>query len=282
MHDDQLREWIGRSERRSEILDAGPTTRLAATLSRDERPSAGDALPPLRHWLHFLPVHPPAALGADGAVRSNDFLPPIGLPRRMWAGSRLHWHRPLLAGSEVARETTIVDIVAKQGRSGRLVFLTQRHSYRDAAGVAMTEDQDAVYRDHAQPGAAPAEPPGAPLDPEWSRMVVTDEVLLFRYSALTFNAHRIHYDLPYATRVEGYPGLLVHGPLVATLMLDHLRDRLPAGAAIARFEFRAMHPVIHTAGVTLCAAPGSRPGEYRVWARDAAHLLCMEGRAEFT
>ncbi len=281
MHDDELREWIGRCVRRSEILDAGPTARLAATLSRDEPISADGALPPLRHWLHFLPLYPAGALGPDGAVRGSDLLPPIGLPRRMWAGSRLQWQRPLLAGTEVTKETAIVDIVAKQGRSGRLVFVQQRHAYLDAAGVALTEEQDVVYRDHARPDAAPTQPSVAPPDPEWTRTVATDEVLLFRYSALTFNAHRIHYDLPYTTRVEGYPGLLVHGPLVATLMLDHLRDRLPAATAIAHFEFRALHPAIHPAEMTLCAAPSARHEQYRVWARDGARVLCMEGIAEF-
>ena len=277
-----LHDSIGRLVRSSQIVDAGPAARLAAALGQSANFADAADLPPLRHWLYFLPQHPPAALRADGTVRDDGFLPVIDLPRRMWAGSRLHWVRPLRVGERVTKESLLTDVVTKQGRSGELQFLKVRHTFLATDGaVLLSDEQDVVYRGPIAadtPGRTQPVAPAPPPDPEWRQVAVPDEVLLFRYSALTFNAHRIHYDKAYATSVEGYTGLLVHGPLIATLMLDHLRQRLP-GAVVRAFEFRAVSPAVYPCRLTLCAAPGEVDKSFRVWARDDAQL-CMEGRAE--
>ena len=214
-----LQEWVGRTETRSDQVTAAPMAALSATLDRDDAlPKPGDALPPLWHWLYFLPVHQQSELGPDGHAKLGGFLPPVPLPRRMWAGTRVEFHHPLRVGDSITRESRIVNVEHKQGRTGSLVFVLVRHEIRNAAGVALTDEHDIVYRDSPRPGdPAPPPAPAAPADPTWERTVHPDDVLLFRYSALTFNGHRIHYDRRYVTEVEGYPGLVVHGPLQATL-----------------------------------------------------------------
>jgi 3-methylfumaryl-CoA hydratase len=162
-------------------------------------------------------------IGPDGHPKRGGFLPPVPLPRRMWAGSRLTFVQPVRVGDALTRESRILDVSGKEGRTGHLVFVTVRHDYSLASGLAITEEHDIVYRDNPQPGQPAPKPTPAPTDSQFSREIVPDPVLLFRYSALTFNGHRIHYDRSYVTEVEGYPGLIVHGPLIATLLLDLLR-----------------------------------------------------------
>jgi 3-methylfumaryl-CoA hydratase len=277
---DALRAWIGRSERRSDTVTAAPLAGLAATLDRidDPEPLPGTALPPLAHWLYFLPQAPQREIGADGHPKRGGFLPPVPLPRRMWAGGRLQFERALRVGDEIERRSTITRVDAKHGRSGALVFVTVRHEIADARGVAITEEHDIVYRDHPQPGApAPAAAP-APTDEAFGRTIVPDPVLLFRYSALTFNGHRIHYDRSYVTEVEGYPGLIVHGPLIACLLLDLVRRELP-GAHVRAFSFKAASPLFDIHPFSVC---GKREadGHVALWARDHAGHLAMQARAE--
>src|SRR5664279_4565095 len=222
-----LRAWIGRSEERADTVTAAPLAALAATLDRDDPvPGPGTAVPPLGHLLYFLPVARQSELGPDGHPRRGGFLPPVALPRRMWAGGRLRFEQPLRVGDEATRRSTIADVASKSARSGPLVFVTVRHAISNGAGLAIEEEHDIVYRDLPAPGAV-SQPPTAPSDDSFSRRIVPDDVLLFRYSALTFNGHRIHYDRRYATEVEGYPGLVVHGPLIATLLMDLLRREAP-------------------------------------------------------
>jgi 3-methylfumaryl-CoA hydratase len=190
----------------------------------------------------------------------------------MWAGSRFEFHGPLRIGDQVTRMTRVVDIQEKSGRSGPLVFVVVRHEISNAAGLAVSEEHDIVYRD--QGPAAPAQP--APTDATWERTIVPDDVLLFRYSALTFNAHRIHYDRRYATEVEGYPGLVVHGPFIATVLMDLLRRHQP-DASVARFSFRAVSPLFDTGPFTVC---GKAEGKaITLWAKDAAGNLAMAAEA---
>jgi 3-methylfumaryl-CoA hydratase len=202
----------------------------------------------------------------------------------MWAGSRVQFHHPLKAGEQACRHSTVHDVQLKQGASGEMVFVTVRHEVQGEGGqVALSELQDIVYRADPQPGAPPAAPQPAPGAPQWQRTLVPDEVMLFRYSALTFNAHRIHYDRPYATSVEGYPGLVVHGPLIATLLLSHLCQRLAEGGrtpAVAAFEFRAVRPAFDGAALTLCAAAADATGGHTLWAQDASGALCMRASAQ--
>ncbi|MDP3820079.1 MAG: MaoC family dehydratase N-terminal domain-containing protein [Burkholderiales bacterium] len=280
---EQLRSWIGRTETRSDQVCAAPVAALAATLDRaDAEPLPGSDLPPLWHWLFFTPQARASEIGADGHAKRGGFLPPVPLPRRMWAGGRLQFNHPLQVGDEVTRLSRIADVNVKHGRSGALVFVTVRHEVSNARGLALSEEHDIVYRDNPVPGAPQTEPQPAPTESAFSREIVPDPVLLFRYSALTFNGHRIHYDRPYVTEVEGYPGLIVHGPLIATLLLDLLR-RERSQARVRRFVFKAMRPVfdIHTFG--LCGQPeAGAHGEQRValWARDHEGFLAMQAHAE--
>ena len=240
-----LRQWIGKTERLSDIITATPYAALAATLDRSaERPAAGTPLPALWHWLYFLPVYRQSDIGPDGHAERGGFLPPVALPRRMWAGSQFEFSRPLCVGDSVTRRSTIVDVAEKLGRSGPLVFVKVRHEIHrdDEPSPALIEFHDLVYRDAPTAGAAAPSPTSAPEAWSWERKISPDPVLLFRYSALTFNGHRIHYDRRYVTEVEGYPGLVVHGPLIATLLLDLLRREMPE-ADVSRFQFKAIRPL---------------------------------------
>ena len=278
-----LSDWIGRTERRGDTLGPAPLTGLAAMLDReaDLEPVPGTPLPPLAHWLYFLPKALQRETGADGHPRRGAFLPPVPLPRRMWAGGRLQFERDLRVGDEVERHSTIARVDSKTGRSGALVFVTVRHEIRDAKGVALTEEHDIVYRGAPDPSAAPSSPPShpvAPVDEAFRRKVVPDPVLLFRYSALTFNGHRIHYDRPYACDVEGYPGLIVHGPLIATLLVDLVRRELP-GARLRAFSFKAASPLFDIHPFDACGLREA-DGHVALWARDHEGRLAMQARAE--
>jgi 3-methylfumaryl-CoA hydratase len=270
-----LREWIGKTESASDQLTPTPIAALAATLDIKARPpQPGDPLPPLWHWLFFLPIHRQSELGPDGHVKRGDFLPPVLLPRRMWAGGRFEFRRPLRVGETLTRTSRIVDVQAKEGRTGALVFVHVRHEIGNAEGIALIEEQDLVYRGDARPGDPAHAPRPAPAGAVWERVMQPDDVLLFRYSALTFNGHRIHYDRRYATETEGYPGLVVHGPLVATLLLDLLRRHMPE-VDVARFEFRSVSPLFDTAPFKLCGKPESDGKTVSLWAMDAGGGLAM-------
>ncbi len=276
---DNLQAWIGRTEERTDTITAVPPAALAATLDRDDLVTAvGTALPPLWHWLYFLPMARQSELGADGHAKRGGFLPPVPLPRRMWAGSRLAFEQPLRIGDAVHRESRIAALTSKDGRSGPLVFLTVEHEIANDAGVAVREAHDIVYRDLPAPGAPAVVAPEAPRDETFAREVVPDDVLLFRYSALTFNGHRIHHDRRYVTEVEGYPGLIVHGPLIATLLLDLLRRARP-DEVVARFEFKAVSPLFDLHPFSVCGRPDGARG-YSLWARNHEGGLAMQARAE--
>ncbi|MDQ2780770.1 MAG: MaoC family dehydratase N-terminal domain-containing protein [Pseudomonadota bacterium] len=276
---DALRNWIGRTEQRTDDAMAAPLAALSATLDRDDPlPGPGSDVPPLGHWLYFLPVAPRREIGADGHPRRGGFLPPVPLPRRMWAGGRFRFHHPLHVGDAIARTSRIEDVTVKHGRSGALVFVTVRHDITNASGIALTESHDIVYRDNPRPGAPAPTPQTAPADSHFSRRIVPDPVLLFRYSALTFNGHRIHYDRSYVTGVEGYPGLIVHGPLVATLLLDLLRRTMP-DAVIETFAFRAVKPLFDIAPFSVHGQVEPDGKTVKLWASDADGWLAMDASA---
>jgi 3-methylfumaryl-CoA hydratase len=273
-----LRTWIGRTETRADVATAAPVAALSATLDRsDPEPVSGTVVPPLWHWLYFLPISPLGEACPDGHPKRGGFLPPVPLPRRMFAGGRLEFHHPLQVGDEITRTSRITDVSGKEGRSGTLVFVTVRHEIADAAGVALTEEHDIVYRENPRADVPASKPQAARTDEAFSREIAPDPVLLFRYSALTLNSHRIHYDRSYVTEVEGYPGLIVHGPLIATLLVDLLRRNLPQ-TQVRRFEFRAMRPLFDIHRFTVC---GRRDGDrVALWARDHEGWLTMEASAE--
>ena len=275
---DPFAPWLGRTEERLDTVTTTPMAALAATLDRDDpAPGPGTPLPPLWHWLYFLPLHRQSELGTDGHAKRGGFLPPVPLPRRMWAGGRLTFAHPLRIGDEVTRTSRIAAIASKQARSGPLVFVTVEHGIANAAGIAIREEHDIVYREMPAAGAPAPAPAIAPGDESFARTVVADDVLLFRYSALTFNGHRIHYDRRYVTEVEGYPGLIVHGPLIATLLVDLLRRELP-GAVLKEFDFKAASPLFDIHPFTVC---GKREadGSVALWARNHLGQLAMSARA---
>jgi 3-methylfumaryl-CoA hydratase len=263
-------------------VTATPYAALSATLDRaPERPAVGTPLPPLWHWLYFLPLYRQSEVGPDGHAKRGGFLPPVPLPRRMWAGSQFEFNRPPSVGDRITRVSTIADVAEKSGRTGPLVFVKVRHEIRanDEPSPAIVEFHDIVYREAAKPGDEAPPPKAAPSQAHWQRRWVPDDVLLFRYSALTFNGHRIHYDRKYVTEVEGYPGLIVHGPLIATLLLDLLRSELP-DAVVRRYEFRAVRPLFDINPFDVCGEPSADGKSVRLWARDHEGWLAMDATAQ--
>lgn len=273
------RTWIGRTETAADEVTRAPISALSATLDRDTNlRDTSDVLPPLWHWLYFLPHHRMSEIGPDGHPMRGGFLPPVTLPRRMWAGGRLQFHRPLKAGEKITRLSRIVDVSHKEGKTGPLVFVLVRHEISSQSGVAVTEEHDIVYRDNPLPDAPPPKPQAAPSNHFWSHEITPSVVMLFRYSALTFNGHRIHYDRPYATETEGYPGLVVHGPLLATLLMDLLLSNNP-GATVSQFSFRAVRPVFDIASFHVCGRLEADGKTASLWVRDAQDWLAMEASA---
>lgn len=273
-----LRSWTSVVDEQTDCITPGPMAALAATLDRDDPlPRRGDPLPPCWHWLYFLPGQRQSELGEDGHPRRGTFLPPVPMPRRMWAGSQVQFHRALHVGEIVSRTSRVIDVTEKRGSSGPLAFVLVRHEIRDEGGLAVTENQEIVYRNGASPGESRVKAL-APVDHVWLRDIYTDEALLFRYSALTFNAHRIHYDRRYATDFEGYRGLVVQAPLTATLLLELVRQNLPA-ARVADFSFRAVQPLFDTAGFSVCGRPEDDGKTLRLWAKDCEGRLAMAATA---
>jgi 3-methylfumaryl-CoA hydratase len=276
-----LRDWIGRKEERLDVADLRSTHQLHAALGRkDAAPKLGDEVPPAWHWMWFTATDDRDALGRDGLTGEAGFLPPVPLPRRMWAGSRLRVHAPLKVGQEIRKRAEIVDIAERQGKTGKLIFVSQRYSIFAGDRLAIEEDFDSVFREDAAPGAPVQQPPAAPQGAVWSRTIDPDPVLLFRYSAVTFNGHRIHYDQPYATQVEGYPGLVVHGPLTATLLMELARDANP-GRRIVTYSFRAVSPLFLPGGFTVNGKPDDVGKGIQMWAENANGCLAMQANVSF-
>ncbi|HJS32219.1 MAG TPA: MaoC family dehydratase N-terminal domain-containing protein [Alphaproteobacteria bacterium] len=273
-----LKQWIGRTQTADDIVAEDRVRAMAATLDKERALGSGDVLPLGWHWLFFNPAVRASELGPDGHPERGGFLPPVPLPRRMWAGGRLIFQRSLHVGERLRRESEIADVAVKQGKSGALVFVLVRHRVIGDNGLALEEEHDIVYRPAPTGGSAASMPERALAGAPWRRIVQPDAVLLFRYSALTFNGHRIHYDHPYATKVEGYPGLIVHGPLIATLLLD-LTTMHVSPEAVARFAFRALSPLFDMAPFSLNGAPAEDGRSARLWAASVAGDLAMTAEA---
>ena len=234
------RPWFGRAEEQMDVASPGPIRLLADLLDHDTPPWDEDSVPPLGHWLYFLPSARQSLLDIDGHPQRGDFLPPIALPRRMWASGRINFFSAVPFGANIRRRSKIKMIQDKSGRSGKLTFVTLLHEVMEGSEVLLQEEQDVVFREAASPaGASPVSAVG-PVEPDGvGRDHAFDARQLFRYSALTFNSHRIHYDRTYATEVESYPDLVVQGPYMAMLLMDHFLRTFPR-TAVREFRFRAV------------------------------------------
>ncbi|KER69863.1 acyl-CoA dehydrogenase [Burkholderia cepacia] len=262
----------------ADVIALDRATAFAATLDLDRHPVAGDALPPLWHWLYFWSVARQSELGHDGHPLKGGFLPDLGLPRRMWAGGRVVFENTLPIGEAAVRTSRVLSVEHKEGRSGPLGFVTVEHLIESGGTVAIREEHDIVYRGAVEPGAAAPAPKAAPDGAQWQRDITPDEVLLFRYSALTFNGHRIHYDRTYAREIEGYPDLVVHGPLISTLLLDLVPRALP-GATVREYAYRAVRPTFLGNTFSVCGRVAEDGKTIDLWAKDHDGWLTMSARA---
>jgi 3-methylfumaryl-CoA hydratase len=276
---DHLRQWIGRTDDASDIVTAQLVRGLRATLFLDiGAPKPGDAAPFTAHWCLAQPVVPMSELGPDGHAARGGFLPPVPLPRRMWAGGELEFLDTLRVGDAVTRSSTISDVTMKTGSTGALCFVAVNHVITTSRGIAIRERQDIVYRDLAtgsQP-AAPIKPPSPPPAAAHRESHMADPVLLFRYSALTFNGHRIHYDRDYVTKVEGYPGLIFHGPLQAALLVEYAA-RLHGGEAPKTFSYRGVQPLFDGSEFSVNANTTTEGKE--LWTANSQGMPTMKARA---
>ena len=283
--------WVGKRQTGKDMISPVQVRQMAATLNDATRMQQPDCapLPAGWHWLYFNPLEIQSRLGPDGHPARGDFLPPVALERRMWAGSRLAWQRPFEVGMTVEKASEILKISHKTGRSGDMVFVTVAHRYSDAQGVILEEEQNIVYRDKPSADETAAllalgeqiragqhnfERQGRHVE-----AVQPDPVMLYRYSAATFNGHRIHYDVDYCRTVEGYPGLVVHGPLIATLLLNFAENQVAPGHFIRAFEFKALRPTFDLSNFHLHATPADGPDEgLNIWSTNNTGQVGLDGR----
>jgi len=272
-----LTDWIGSQEIRNETIHQQALDGFAAMM--DDKEAASAVVPAGGHWMYFQSTDAQSNLAVDGHSYKGGFLPPVDLPRRMWAGGRLAFDRPLIAGDEVQKSSTVKSVAEKEGRTGKLVFVTVEHELSGPNGRCIHEEHDIVYRDAADVNAPPKKPEMAPTNADWVKTITPDPVLLFRYSALTFNGHRIHYDRDYVKNEEGYPGLIVHGPLIGTLLMKLAIEKM-SGKSLKKFSFRNFNPVFDTAPFQIC---GKQMDENacEVWATGPDGELAVSGTAQF-
>ncbi|MBR0905655.1 MaoC family dehydratase N-terminal domain-containing protein [Bradyrhizobium liaoningense] len=274
---DHLRQWIGRSTEATDIVTAQLVKGLRATLFQEVgEPKTGDAAPFTVHWCLAQPVFPMSMLGPDGHPTRGGFLPPVPLPRRMWAGGEIEFLQPLRVGDESTRTSRIADVQVKSGSTGTLCFVSVEHSISSPRGTAIRERQDIVYREMTSTQAAPAKAPPPPPKAQHRETHVSDPVLLFRYSALTFNGHRIHYDRDYVTKVEGYPGLIFHGPLQAAFIIE-MAARLRSGKAPKKFTYRGVQPLFE--GTEFSINANETEAGMELWTANAEGQPTMKGTA---
>jgi 3-methylfumaryl-CoA hydratase len=277
---EKLKEWIGRKESDTDYVTVPAVHRLAATLDRDDpMPRTGDPLPIGWHQILFPRVVRHSQIGPDGHPQRGDFLPPVPLPRRMFAGKRTTFHADLQVGDAVRRDSVIKDVTVKQGRTGTMVFVTVKTDLTSPRGLAITEEQDIVYREPPAPGAPPQPPQPAPGKAVWTRTVTPDPVMLFRYSALTFNGHRIHYDKPYVTQVEGYPDLIMNGGLTTLLVFELARAHGPS--PLRHITSRNVRALFVNQPITLGGEPAAGGKTAKLWALNPEGALALTAEVEF-
>ncbi|HWH84076.1 MAG TPA: MaoC family dehydratase N-terminal domain-containing protein [Burkholderiaceae bacterium] len=274
IHD--LQRWVGRQAESTQSLDPFPARALAAALDRVDALPADGTLPLPWHWLYFLDTPTSSGTGADGHPTRGGFLPPVPLPRRMWAAGRLRVMAPLVLGQPAYKTSRIASVDLKEGKTGALVFVNLEHTLQQRGMTCLVEEQNIVYRDMPVASAPLPATEAAATDADWETTILPDPVLLFRFSALTYNGHRIHYDRDYAVQHEFYPALVVHGPLLATWLLDLLRREV-RDATVSEFRFRAVRPTFDTDVVRVC---GKRDGmQVMLWTANTQGFVGMTARA---
>ncbi len=279
---DDLRSHIGRTQTATDVIHAGPANFLRLAFGRAEPELAeGDVLPPAWLGLYFLPRVASDALRPDGSPRDTGVVPPLALPRRMFAGERVRFHDAIRVGETLRRETRLADLSVKHGGTGTLVFATVTSRVYGPGGLALEDERRTVFREEVRAGERNQAPrrESPPTDTPWRRSVTVDPVLLFRFSALTFNSHRIHYDRAWAMEVEGYPGLVVHGPLTTTLLIDFARDQNP-GRRIAAYATQARAPLFDTAPFELRGRPAAHGRGCELWAVTPEGTIAMSAEVE--
>jgi 3-methylfumaryl-CoA hydratase len=277
---ESLKQWIGQKESDVDYITIPAVQRLAAMLDRDDgKPRLGDPLPLGWYSILFPRVVRQSQIGPDGHPKRGDFLPPVPLPRRMFAGKRTTFHTDLLVGDEVRRESTIKDVTLKQGRTGQMVFVTVKTDISSLRDLAVVQEQDIVYRQEPDQNTPPASPQPAPGTAVWKNSVTPDTVMLFRYSAITFNGHRIHYDQPYVTNTEGYPDLVMNGGLTTLLIYELVRAH--ATSPIKSLNSRNVRPMFVNRAISLCGEPSADGKSAKLWAQDDTGALALNATAEF-
>jgi len=273
-------EWVGKTIESNDSMAPEQLQRFAALMDQNpDSVSSGSELPPCAHWCFFTPVDRQSNIAADGHAMKGDFLPPVELPKRMWAGGKITFKKPLLAGTPAKKISTVESINNKEGRTGKLCFVTVRHQVSARGAVAVDEEQQIVYRKESENDAYPTRTQPLDINPDWEISTTPDSVQLFRFSALTFNSHRIHYDQDYVRKTEGYPGLVVHGPYLLVLLLDALRSR--DESVIEDVEYRAVGPVYLGEEITIHGkAVDNQRTELRVTGPDGK--LAMKATVKLT
>ncbi|MFT5607020.1 MAG: 3-methylfumaryl-CoA hydratase [Parvicella sp.] len=273
-----LQRWIGRSKTTRSFIDVRSVDQMQSIIGYGQALSLGDELPKLWHWMYTFPLAPLDDLKEDGHPSNGEFMPPVALPRRMWAGGRIQFLEALKIGAQMECVSSIITVTVKQGRSGSLCFVTLLHEFSCDGQLCVSEEHDIVYKDEPKSGATLPIPPSAEREPSWSTQVSPSSVMLFRYSAATFNSHRIHYDREYA-HAEGYPGLVFHGPLTTTLLLKELQQRNPE-RRIKQLNFKALSPLFDKASFSLNGVDIDDRGKATLWAANADGGLAIQATAE--
>jgi 3-methylfumaryl-CoA hydratase len=277
---ESFKSYIGKSETAIDVVTASAMLKFAATLGQENPPmDKGQPIPPGWYGGFFPASHRPSQMRTDGQASGGGIVPPIPLPRRRIGGTRVTFHEPLRIGDEIKRVTEIADIQVDDGANGAMVTVLERNSISNSRGLAVVEERDMVMLSEQRAAAAPSTPPPVPGQATWQQVMEPNPPLLFRFSAIRFNSHRIHYDRDYVTKVEKLPGLVVQSSLISQLMMEMCRKELPA-RQLQSFDFKSFRQIYDTGKFTIAGAPAAASGEATLWALDSEGKLAMMATAK--